>query len=475
MADYDITIIGAGPGGYVAAIRAAQLGFKTALIEKSEIGGTCLNWGCIPSKALLKNAEVLELVKDSNNYGITIDSFVADYEKGYNRSRDVVSKLVTGINHLLNKNKVDVIHGSARFASKSSLLVDITDPSDNVGERIQSADEFQIESKNIIIATGGVPRELPQAKFDGDKILNSKQILEMKKLPKSLGIIGAGPIGVEFASLFNSYGVEVTLIEMLSNVVPNEDNEISSSLNAYFTKRGINILTETKLNSVKTTSKNISLQLSGKDDEEINLKFDKILVAIGIAPSLESLGIDLLDIKLTNGWIDIDSSMTTNIPNIFAIGDVTGVLPLAHVAQAQAVLAIERIHGDHVPDINYINMPKATYCNPQIASFGLSEEQAGLEGYNVKIGKFPFSASGKAIAASHSEGFCKIVVDSEYGEILGVHLIGADVTELLAELSMIQALEGTVDELALLTHAHPTLSETLKEAALAALGNPIHI
>jgi dihydrolipoamide dehydrogenase len=475
MADYDITIIGAGPGGYVAAIRAAQLGFKTALIEKSEIGGTCLNWGCIPSKALLKNAEVLELVKDSNTYGITIDSFVADYEKGYNRSRDVVSKLVTGINHLLNKNKVDVIHGSARFVSKSSLLVDITDPNDNVGERIQSADELLIESKNIIIATGGVPRELPQAKFDGDKILNSKQVLEMKKLPKSLGIIGAGPIGVEFASLFNSYGVEVTLIEMLSDVVPNEDKEISSSLNAYFTKRGINILTETKLNSVKTTSKNISLQLSGKDDEEINLKFDKILVAIGIAPSLESLGIDSLDIKLTNGWIDIDSSMTTNIPNIFAIGDVTGVLPLAHVAQAQAVLAIERIHGDHVPDINYINMPKATYCNPQIASFGLSEEQAGLEGYNVKIGKFPFLASGKAIAASHSEGFCKIVVDSEYGEILGVHLIGADVTELLAELSMIQALEGTVDELALLTHAHPTLSETLKEAALAALGNPIHI
>jgi dihydrolipoamide dehydrogenase len=475
MADYDITIIGAGPGGYVAAIRAAQLGFKTALIEKSEIGGTCLNWGCIPSKALLKNAEVLELVKDSNTYGITIDSFVADYEKGYNRSRDVVSKLVTGINHLLNKNKVDVIHGSARFVSKSSLLVDITDPNDNVGERIQSADELLIESKNIIIATGGVPRELPQAKFDGDKILNSKQVLEMKKLPKSLGIIGAGPIGVEFASLFNSYGVEVTLIEMLSDVVPNEDKEISSSLNAYFTKRGINILTETKLNSVKTTSKNISLQLSGKDDEEINLKFDKILVAIGIAPSLESLGIDSLDIKLSNGWIDIDSSMTTNIPNIFAIGDVTGVLPLAHVAQAQAVLAIERIHGDHVPDINYINMPKATYCNPQIASFGLSEEQAGLEGYNVKIGKFPFLASGKAIAASHSEGFCKIVVDSEYGEILGVHLIGADVTELLAELSMIQALEGTVDELALLTHAHPTLSETLKEAALAALGNPIHI
>ena len=475
MADYDITIIGAGPGGYVAAIRAAQLGFKTALIEKSEIGGTCLNWGCIPSKALLKNAEVLELVKDSNTYGITIDSFVADYEKGYERSRDVVSKLVTGINHLLNKNKVDVIHGSARFVSKSSLLVDITDPNDNVGERIQSADELLIESKNIIIATGGVPRELPQAKFDGNKILNSKQILEMKKLPKSLGIIGAGPIGVEFASLFNSYGVEVTLIEMLSNVVPNEDNEISSSLNAYFTKRGINILTETKLNSVKTTSKNISLQLTGKNDEEIDLKFDKILVAIGISPSLESLNIDSLGIKLTNGWIDIDSSMTTNIPNIFAIGDVTGVLPLAHVAQAQAVLTIERIHGDQVPDVNYINMPKATYCSPQIASFGLSEEQAGLEGYNVKIGKFPFLASGKAIAASHSEGFCKIVIDSEYGEILGVHLIGADVTELLAELSMVQALEGTVDELALLTHAHPTLSETLKEAALAALGNPIHI
>ena len=475
MADYDITIIGAGPGGYVAAIRAAQLGFKTALIEKSEIGGTCLNWGCIPSKALLKNAEVLELVKDSNTYGITIDSFVADYEKGYERSRDVVSKLVTGINHLLNKNKVDVIHGSARFVSKSSLLVDITDPNDNVGERIQSADELLIESKNIIIATGGVPRELPQAKFDGNKILNSKQILEMKKLPKSLGIIGAGPIGVEFASLFNSYGVEVTLIEMLSDVVPNEDKEISSSLNAYFTKRGINILTETKLNSVKTTSKNISLQLTGKNDEEIDLKFDKILVAIGISPSLESLNIDSLGIKLTNGWIDIDSSMTTNIPNIFAIGDVTGVLPLAHVAQAQAVLTIERIHGDQVPDVNYINMPKATYCSPQIASFGLSEEQAGLEGYNVKIGKFPFLASGKAIAASHSEGFCKIVIDSEYGEILGVHLIGADVTELLAELSMVQALEGTVDELALLTHAHPTLSETLKEAALAALGNPIHI
>jgi len=475
MADYDITVIGAGPGGYVAAIRAAQLGYKTALIEKSEIGGTCLNWGCIPSKALLKNAEILDLIKDSDNYGINISSFVADYEVGFNRSREVVNKLVTGINHLLKKNKVDVISGSARFISKSSLLVDITDPTDNVGERVQSADEFPIESKNIIIATGGVPRELPQAPFDGDKILNSKQILEMKKLPKSLGIIGAGPIGVEFASLFNSYGVDVTLIEMLPDVVPNEDKEVSSALNTSFSKRGIKILTETTLNSVKTTPKTISVQLTGKGDEEINLKFDKILVAIGITPATDSLGIDSLGVELSNGWINVDSSMNTNIQNVFAIGDVTGVLPLAHVAQAQAVLAVERIHGDTAPDINYTNMPKATYCNPQVASFGLSEAQAKTNGYEVKIGKFPFLASGKAIASSHSEGFCKIVVDSEYGEILGVHLIGPEVTELLAELSMVQALEGTVDELALLTHAHPTLSETLKEAALAALGNPIHI
>ena len=316
---------------------------------------------------------------------------------------------------------------------------------------------------------------MPQAPFDGDKILNSKQILEMNKLPKSLGIIGAGPIGVEFASLFNSYGVDVTLIEMLPDVVPNEDKEISSTLNSSFSKRGIKILTETTLDSVKTTAKSVSLQLTGKGNESINLKFDKILVAIGITPATNTLGIDALGVELINGWINVDSSMKTNIQNVFAIGDVTGVLPLAHVAQSQAVLAVERIHGDSVPDINYINMPKATYCNPQVASFGLSESQAKDEGYEVKVGKFPFLASGKAIASSHSEGFCKIVVDSEYGEILGVHLIGPEVTELLAELSMVQALEGTVDELALLTHAHPTLSETLKEAALAALGNPIHI
>jgi dihydrolipoamide dehydrogenase len=262
---------------------------------------------------------------------------------------------------------------------------------------------------------------------------------------------------------------------MLPDVVPNEDKEISSTLNSSFSKRGIKILTETTLDSIKTTAKSVSLQLTGKGNESINLKFDKILVAIGITPATNTLGIDALGVELINGWINVDSSMKTNIQNVFAIGDVTGVLPLAHVAQSQAVLAVERIHGDSVPDINYINMPKATYCNPQVASFGLSESQAKDEGYEVKVGKFPFLASGKAIASSHSEGFCKIVVDSEYGEILGVHLIGPEVTELLAELSMVQALEGTVDELALLTHAHPTLSETLKEAALAALGNPIHI
>jgi dihydrolipoamide dehydrogenase len=459
MEHYDILVVGAGPGGYTAAIRSAQLGYKTALIEKDELGGTCLNWGCIPSKALLKNAEVLDLIKRAGDYGISIQSFAADYEKGHSRSRNVVSKLVAGVSYLVRKNGIDFIKGEAKFLDKDSLVIN---------------NESKVSADNIIIATGGKPRPMANLPFDGSRILDSKQILEMKKLPKSLGIVGGGSVGVEFASLFNSYGVEVTLFEMLPDIVPNEDHDISKFLKDSFGKRGIEIVTNSSSLEVSDSEHGVEITLRPTGGEEVIKEFDKLLLAIGIVPEIDSLGAISTDVELTNGWIKVNSSMQTSLPNIYAIGDITGILPLAHVAQAQGVLAVSRIHGEQIPDLDYANMPRATYCYPQIASFGLTEQQAIDKGCQINVGEFPFRANGKAITSSEAVGFCKIVADSDSREILGVHLVGPEVTELVAELSMTKALNGTIDELAMMTHAHPTLSEVLKEASLAVFGQAIH-
>ena len=460
MEHYDILIVGAGPGGYTAAIRAAQLGYKTALIEKDELGGTCLNWGCIPSKALLKNAEVLDLVKKAGDYGISIQRFAADYEKGHSRSRSVVSKLVAGVRYLIRKNGIDLIKGAAKFQDENSLVIN---------------NESKITANNIIIATGGRPRPMPNVSFDGDRILNSKQILEMTELPKSMGIVGGGSVGVEFASLFNSYGVEVTLFEMLPNIVPNEDQDVSKLLKESFENRGIEIHTDSSSLKIRHLELGVGISFISTNGQEVVKEFDKLLLAIGIAPEIDSLGVMSTGMELTDGWIKVNSSMQTSLPNIYAIGDITGILPLAHVAQAQGILAVSRIHGEQVSDLNYVNMPRATYCYPQVASFGLTEQQAIDKGCQVNVGEFPFRANGRAITSSDTVGLCKIVAERDGREILGVHLIGPEVTELIAELSMTKALNGTIDELAMMTHAHPTLSEVLKEASLAVFGHSIHL
>jgi len=458
--NYDLVVIGSGPGGYVAAIRAGQLGLKTAIIEKEALGGVCLNWGCIPSKSLLKNAEILSYLNRAEEFGLKMDNFHADYSVAIDRSRKVVDRNTKGVAFLLDKNKVDHIQGTGKIVGVGKVEVA---PEGNV-----------IEAKNIIIATGARPRSIPPLPIDGDKVITSRESIVLRDLPSSIVIVGGGAIGVEFAYIYKMYGVKVTIVEMLPRLVPNEDEDISAQLERAFKRHRIELLTGVGVTGVDTSGSGVTVTVD-KDGAAQTLECDKVLVAIGVQPNVEDLGLETVGIATDRTGIIVNEKMATNVAGIYAIGDVNGKMPLAHVASAQATVAVETIAGLETQPLDYTYMPRATYCMPQIASFGLTEAQAREQGKDIKVGTFNVQANGKALAMGETAGLVKLVVDAKYGELLGGHMIGPEVTELLGELSMTRILEGTTLELGWAVHVHPSLSEMIKEAALSAQGRTIHM
>ena len=461
MADYDIVVIGSGPGGYVAAIRAGQLGMKTAIVERSDVGGVCLNWGCIPSKALLRNAEVVSLFRRASDFGITAENIQYDFGQAIDRSRQVVSSLTGGIRFLLKKNNVEYIDGLGKL--KTSNQIEVLGDTSRV-----------LDTENVILATGARFRPVPQLDIDEKIVISSRQALEMREIPQKVVIVGGGATGVEFAYLYRMYGSEVTIVEMLPRLVPLEDEEISKHLEKSFQKQGIQSMTGAKVESLDIGTDEAVVTVSDANGST-DLQCDKVLVAVGMQGNIEEIGLEDIGVITERGFVSVNERMETNIAGVFAIGDVTGKLLLAHVASAQGVLAVESIAGLDSPVLDYDLIPRATYCHPQIASFGLTEKQARDRGLKVRVGQFPFSASGKAIALGDTDGMVKIVVDDELGDVLGAHMIGSEVTELLGEIGLAKMLESTTKELGWLVHPHPTISEMIKEAALAAEGEAIHI
>ena len=458
--EYDVTVVGAGPGGYVAAIRAAQLGLKTAIVEREELGGVCLNWGCIPSKALIRNAEILSLLHRAEEFGFYFDNLRIDYAKAVERSRAVVDRNVKGVAYLLRKNKVDHIKGEAQLRDRNTLEV--------------APEGRTIKTKNVILASGARPRSVPSLPIDGELVITSRHALELRQLPTSVVIVGAGATGVEFAYIYNAYGVKVTVVELLPRVVPNEDEEISQQLERALSDDGVTFMTGCSVTGMTPADGGSKVAVESSNGT-MEIDCEKVLVSIGVQGNIEGLGLERDGIAVEKGFIPIDDSMATNVPGVYAIGDLTGKVLLAHVASAQGVMAAETIAGHESQPLDYVSMPRATYCVPQVASFGLTEQQARDMGHKVKIGRFPFQASGKAVAIAETAGLVKLVVDETYGELLGAHLIGPEVTEMLAELSIAKLLEGTTLELGWMVHSHPTLSETIKEAALAVDGRAVHI
>jgi len=465
MTDYDVVVIGAGPAGYVAAIRAAQLGLKTAIVDKQWLGGVCLNVGCIPSKALLKNAELAHTLRErTKEFGISFDNLQLDYSAAVKRSRTVSARLVSGVKFLMKKNNIEVIMGAARLNGKDRLTV--TDAEGKVTE---------LGAKNIIIATGAYPFVIPGVQIDGEKVLTYNEAILQTTRPESVVIIGAGAIGVEFATIWSSYGTQVTLVEMLPRLVPLEDEEVSAELKRAFQKRGIQSLTGHKVLSIQPTEKCVQVKVSSEEGEK-TLEADQALISIGFKPNTRDIGLESAGVALNErSFIKVDARMATNVPGIWAIGDVTGELLLAHVGSAQGIICAENIAGAETITLDYRMMPRATYCQPQVASFGLTEAQAREQGYDIKVGRFNFIANGKALGLGDYAGWIKIICDSRYGEILGAHMIGPDVSELLPELTLAQRMELTSVEIARNVHAHPTLSEVLMEAAHAVEGQAIHM
>jgi len=459
--NFDVVVIGAGPAGYVAAIRAAQLQQKVAIVDKQWLGGVCLNVGCIPSKSLLKNAEVAHTLRHrAKDFGFSFDNLKLDYSVAFKRSRSNSDRLVKGIGFLMKKNNIAVFMGAAQFKSKDTLTV-----TDKDGKATE------LKARHIIVATGASAATLPGVTIDGKKIVTYTEAIMQDSLPGSVVIVGAGAIGVEFATIWNSYGVDVTIVELLPRVLPREDEEVSKELAKELTKAGIKIKTGVKFESIAVSGDKVKVALP-----DGTLEVDQALIATSFTPNSKGLGLEAVGVKISErGFIEIDEKMQTNIPGIWAIGDVTGKLMLAHVGSAMGIVAAEHIGGHETITLNYDMMPRATYCHPQVASFGLTEAQAKEKGYTIKVGRFPFQANGKALGLGDYAGFVKIITDEKYGEILGAHMIGPEVTELLPELTLAQMLELTPHEIARNVHAHPTLSETLMEAAHGASGTPIHI
>ncbi len=468
---YDVVVIGTGPGGYETAIRATQLGLKTAVIEKNKLGGVCLNVGCIPTKALLKSAEVMAYARHLEDFGLTLDGTVKpDFANVIGRSRGSADKMNKGVAFLMKKNKIDVIMGQAKLAGKG--VIDVVPSVDMDGNKVGEA--LQVQAKHIIVATGARPREIPPLPIDGKKIISSKEALLQTTQPKRLLIAGAGAIGVEFAYFYHQMGTEVTIVEVLDRLVPVEDEDVSKELAKAFKKMGITIMTSTQVESVDTKGKELTVTVKTAKGTE-TLATDQVLSAVGVVGNIENLGLEAVGVKTERGAIVIDAFGKTNVEGIYAIGDVAGPPWLAHKASHEGILCIEKIAGQDVRPMDKKNIPGCTYCQPQIASVGYTEAQAKEAGYELKVGKFPFSASGKAAAIGHSEGFVKVIYDAKYGELLGCHIIGYGATELIAEVVTARTLETTSHEIMEAIHPHPTLSEAIMEATRAAYGQSINI
>ena len=465
MNEYDVVVIGAGPGGYVAAIRSAQLGLKTAIVEKRFLGGVCLNIGCIPSKALIKNADVAHTLRErGKEFGFSLENLQLDYSVAYKRSRKVSDRLVRGVGFLMKKHNIDVYMGTAKLTAKDT--VEVT-PKEGEAETLKA--------KNIIIASGSHPFTIPGVELDGEKVIEFETAILLDKLPESAVIIGGGAIGVEFATIWSAYGVKITIIEMLDSLLPLEDPEVGKEVQKAYKKRGIKIMTKSKVKGVETTDNRTKVTVETEDGEEV-VEAELTLVAIGFRPNSKGLGLEEIGVNIDRrGYIEIDERMATNVDGIFAIGDVTGKLLLAHVASAMGIVAAENIAGVETFTLDYDMMPRATYSFPQTASFGYTEAQAKEKGYDVVVSKFPFQANGKALGLGDYQGFVKIVSDKKYGEILGAQMVGPEVSELLPELTLAQRFELTTHEIGRNVHAHPTLSEAIMEAAEQSLGKAIHI
>ena len=461
MTRFDLAVIGGGPGGYVAAIRAAQLGQKVCIVEKEKLGGVCLNWGCIPTKALIKNAEVYSLIKDSENYGIKVQNISVDFKKNVKRSRDISQRLSKGIEFLMKKNKIKHFNGIGRLKSKNSIEI-------NKNDKV-----YIVEADKIIIATGARPKTFLDLDFDSKNVISSKDAMLLENPPKDLIIIGSGAIGVEFAYYFNEFGTKVHIVEMMDRILPNEDREVSEEVEKNFERSGIKISKGMKVSKIQSMKNSAKVFLKNAGSER-TIKAEKVLLAVGVTGNIDDLGLEDLGIEFETGAIKIDNFNRTNIDNIYAIGDVSGPPWLAHVASAQGHIAAEHSAGFNVSPIDYSNIPGCTYCQPQVGSLGMTEEKAISSGFKIKVGKFSFQASGKAMAVGDTVGFVKLIFDEKYGELLGAHIVGSEATEMIAELGMAKALEATWDDLSMTIHAHPTLSEAIMEAAMDAQGQSIH-
>ncbi len=460
---YDVIVLGSGPGGYVAAIRASQLGLKAAIVERESLGGICLNWGCIPTKALLKSANVFEYINHAKDYGITVGAPKADFPGIVARSREVAKGMSNGVQFLMKKNKIDVIMGTGKLLPGRKLEV-----TDDKGKK------QTLEAKHIIIATGARSRELPALKQDGKKIIGYRDAMVLPSQPKSMVVVGSGAIGSEFAYFYNALGTKVTLVEYMPNVVPVEDEDVSKALEKSFKKQGIEVMTGSEVTKVDTKGKNCVVTIKNAKGEQ-TVECDVVLSAVGITANIEGIGLEEVGIVTDKGKIKVDGHYATNIPGYYAIGDATPGQALAHVASAEGIICVEKIAGQEPHTLDYNNIPGCTYCSPEVASVGYTEKQCKEKGMEIKVGKFPFTASGKASAAGAKDGFVKLIFDAKYGELLGAHMIGANVTEMIAECVSIRKLETTGHEIIKTVHPHPTMSEAIMEAAAAAYGEVIHL
>jgi dihydrolipoamide dehydrogenase len=462
-AQYDLIVIGSGPGGYVAAIRASQLGLKVGVVEVAELGGICLNWGCIPTKALLKSAQVFEYIHHAKNYGIEVAEPKADFTAMVKRSREVAAGMSKGVQFLFRKNKIDQIQGFGKVLKGKKVEVTAADGKKTI-----------YDAKHIIIATGGRSRELPNLKIDDKKIIGYRKAMTLEKKPESMVVVGSGAIGIEFAYFYNSIGTNVTIVEFLPRIVPNEDEEVSKQLEREYKKDGMTIMTNSSVESVDTSGNGCKVKVKTQQGEQ-TLECDIVLSAVGYSPNLENIGLEEVGIKVDKNRVVVDEFYKTNVEGVYAIGDIVSGPALAHVASAEGIICVEKIAGHHPEPLNYNNIPGCTYCQPEIASVGMTEKQAIDAGYEIKVGKFPFSASGKASAAGAKEGFVKVIFDAKYGEWLGAHMIGANVTEMIGEVVVARKLETTGHEIIKSVHPHPTMSEAIMEAAAAAYGEVIHL